>query len=151
MSNQTVPTPLDFIMAVENRFGHIRFDLAANAVNAVTGRMKGGRWFGPAGQKPDALAPDLAWPTDGLNWCNPPFDNIAAFAEQAAAQRKLGCRVAMIGPAAVCTGWFVKHVAPHAYVFELTPRVFKVNIRDCVLALYEPAGYVGRETWRWKL
>src|SRR4051812_41212663 len=39
---------------------------------------------------------------------------------------------------------------PYAYVFELTPRVFKNEIRDCILAMFEPAGYVGREVWNWR-
>lgn len=145
MSNQLVPTPKDFLEAVQRRFGPFVADLAANKANRVTDV-----WYGPGSADPDSLAPGVHWPIGGLLWLNPPFDNVAAFAEKCAAERKRGCRIALIGPAAVCTGWFVDHVAPCAYVFELAPRVFKVNIRDCVLALYEPAGYLGRESWRWK-
>ncbi len=151
MTDQFVPTPIEFIAAVEKRFGPIGFDLAANATNRVkVHETIKPIWFGPGGREPDALAEGLDWPTNVFNWLNPPFDNIEAFAKKAAEQRQLGARIAMIGPASVCTGWFVKYVAPHAYVFELTPRVFKVQIRDCILALYEPSGYRGRETWRWK-
>ncbi|MEP6651796.1 MAG: DNA N-6-adenine-methyltransferase [Myxococcales bacterium] len=146
MSNQIVSTPRDFLLAIKRRFGPITFDLAANADNSVARK-----WYGPGGLAEDSLAPDIHWPSHGLCFLNPPFKTIAPWVKKAAVQREvMGTRIALLVPAAVCTSWFVEHVAPHAYVFELTPRVFKNEIRDCLLCLYEPAGYVGRETWKWR-
>ncbi len=146
MSNQVVSTPREFLDVVERRFGEICWDLAANEDNHVT---RDGRYFGPGSRyASDSL--DASWRDLGLSWLNPPFAQIAAFSRRAAQEyRKTAGGILLIGPAAVCTGWFVEHVAPHAYVFELAPRVFKKEIRDCILAYYHPAQLVGRETWRW--
>jgi len=152
-SEQCVSTPREFIEAVQTRFGTIGLDLAANESNHVVDR-----WYGPGSGAcwdlglgvPDSLGADWTAYMPGLLWLNPPFKNIAPWAAKCADERKRGARIALLVPASVCTNWFVEHVKPHAYVFELTPRVFKNEIRDCILALYEPAGYVGRETWKWR-
>lgn len=146
MSNQIVETPKEFIDAVKDRFGAISWDLAATANNA-----QAFGFFGPgSGVAQNAFM--AQW--DGLGplaWLNPPFADIEPWACKCAESVvKYRQRIAMLIPAAVCTAYFIKYVIPYAYVFELTPRVFKKEIRDCCLALYEPAGYKGRETWRWK-
>lgn len=147
MSNQEVETPRVFLDAVERRFGKIGWDLAANASNAVVSGYYGedsvnGNW--------DSLAND--WDSLGgvadLLWLNPPFKTITPWAKKASETTQ--ATIAMLAPASVCTRWFIEHVKPHAYVLELTPRVFKAEIRDCILALFTPEGYVGRETWDWK-
>lgn len=145
MSNQEVATPRDFLHAFERRFGRIGFDLAANDANKVVPY-----YFGPGSELgEDSLTEDWTLLREGPLWLNPPFKRIAPWAEKAARE----CThepIGMLVPASVCTGWFIEHVAPNAYVFELTPRVFEVAIRDCILALFTPEGYVGRETWGWK-
>jgi len=146
MSNQAVVTPREFLDAVERRFGRIGFDLAAHRGNRVVDE-----YFGPGSPlAEDALGED--WDALGaradLLWLNPPFKTIAPWAKKAAESENV--TIALLAPASVCTGWFLDHVKPNAYVFELTPRVFKVEIRDCILAMFTPEGYVGRETWRWR-
>lgn len=146
MANDLVPTPREFLDAVESRFGTIDFDIAANKQNNVTQSY---RFFGPGSTLAEnALTVD--WPHFGLNWLNPPFSNIAGFAKKACAERYMGAKTAMLMPASVCTNYFSDYVRKHAYVFELMPRVFKKEIRDCILALFTPEGYVGREEWIWK-
>ena len=144
-SNQEVATPREFLDAFEQRFGRIGFDLAANADNKVVPFF-----YGPGSDLgEDSLREDWTLVREGPLWLNPPFKTIAPWARKAAAESTHE-PIAMLVPAAVCTGWFVEHVAPFAYVFELTPRVFSTQIRDCILAMFTPEGYVGRETWRWK-
>jgi phage N-6-adenine-methyltransferase len=146
VSNQDVRTPREFLVAVEERFGPIVFDLAAHSGNAVARH-----YFGPGSEAgADALACDWPGSSHGLLWCNPPYRRIEPWAKKCAESRDAGSKIALLVPAAVCTGWFIDHVAPHAYVFELTPRVFKNEIRDCILAMYTPEGYHGREGWKWR-
>jgi phage N-6-adenine-methyltransferase len=149
VSNQIVSTPREFIDAVEERFGCITFDLAANAENSKA--MCETEYFGP-GSKHGENAFLKSWQGLGdLAWLNPPFADIEPWAERCALSCKLyKQRIALLVPAAVCTNYFVNHINPHAYRFELTPRIFKVEIRDCVLAMYEPGGYTGIQTWNWK-
>lgn len=146
MSNQEVSTPRAFIAAVEKRFGKIAFDLAAHERNSVAGPQ----FFGPGSENvEDALSVDW-FHVDGLLWLNPPFKRIEPWVEKCATERRRGARIALLAPASICTGWFIEHVRDQSYVFELTPRVFAKEIRDCILALYTPEGYVGRETWKWR-
>lgn len=158
MSNQNVETPLDFLRAVEDRFGAIGFDLAANEENNAVMRL--GHVDGQRARSyylgPGSLLAENAFlrPWHGLGelaWLNPPFADISPWAMRCALSRhEFKQRIALLIPASVCTSYFISHVAPHAYVFELTPRPFKAEVRDCVLALYEPALYRGRETWKWR-
>jgi phage N-6-adenine-methyltransferase len=153
--NQIVRTPREFIYAVEARFGGIVADLAANAENAIAPV-----YFGQGSQHgEDSLTANWrrlgSLAGIGLRWLNPPYSDraqpIARWAMKCAEMRgKVDGPIAFLVPAAVCTTWFRRHVAPHAYVFELFPRVFDKQIRDCILALYTPEGYVGREPWDWK-
>jgi len=148
MGNQVVSTPRNFLLAVEHRFGPITWDLAATSSNCVT---QDGRFFGP-GSTHSANAFLKPWRYLGhMAWLNPPFADIASWARHSAEQcAKHGQRIALLAPAAVCTNYFIDWIKPNAYVFELTPRVFDVEIRDCILALFESARYIGRETWKWK-
>ena len=150
MSNDVVSTPREFLDAVEERFGQIRWDLAANKENCVT---KDHRFYGPGSYYlGDSLSIVCQWGklNGGLLWLNPPFSNIAPFARKSMIERNCNAKIAMLIPASVCTSYFNDYVRDHAYVFELTPRPFKREVRDCVLALYTPEGYTGRELWRWR-
>jgi hypothetical protein len=144
MSNQIVSTPPDFIAAVEKRFGKITFDIAANEFN-----KKAESYLGPGSPIAENAFLEPWIELGDLAWLNPPFADIAPWAERCAKYRPRQ-RIALLVPATPCTNYFIEHVKPNAYVFEVTPRVFKKEIRDCFLALFEPAGYVGRETWQWK-
>ena len=150
MANDIISTPRPFLNAVENRFGPIRWDLAANKENCVTNDYK---FYGPGSYNyENSLSNDCKWflLSCELLWLNPPFSNIAPFAQKAMEQRELGAKIAMLMPASVCTNYFNDYVRNNAYIFELTPRVFKVEIRDCILALFTPEHYTGREKWEWQ-
>ena len=148
-TNQIVSTPADLISAVEKRFGRISWDLAANAENYKSHSKW--RYFGP-GSPIEESAFMRDWEALGdLAWLNPPFADIEPWAERCASSvLQHRQRIALLIPASVCTGYFIEHVKRYAYVFELTPRPFKKEVRDCILALYEPSLYTGRETWNWR-
>jgi hypothetical protein len=97
-SKQDYQTPKIFLDAVKARFGIKRFawDLAAtkdNAVNGVGGdKWIDGHYFGPDHPEPefrDALACDWT-KLRGELWLNPPYANIAPWAERCAASAKPG-------------------------------------------------------------
>lgn len=148
-SEQEVRTPAEFIDAVERRFGRIRFDLAANASNAIRPAF-----FGPG----STIGEDaLAHPWDqmgGVLWLNPPFGNIPPFAEKCAKEGPLGARVKMLVPAAVSTNWWAKSVHGQALVLFLRPRIRFVGHKagfpkDLALCCYGPWVAPGYSTWRW--
>jgi len=172
MTNQIVSTPIELLRAIEGRFGPICFDLAANKENNVVRRLyspeangttEAGNsmllewegfskyFFGPGSSigenaflKPWHGLADLAW-------LNPPFSDIEPWAAACAHAVKIyRQRIALLIPASVCTKYYIDYVDPFAYVLKLSPRPFKKEVRDCVLALYEPAGYRGCETWLWR-
>jgi len=140
---------MDFIDAVEARFGTITWDLAANIDNSKSRNRF--NFFGP-GSEYTENAFLTEWEDLGpLAWLNPPFADIEPWARKCSESFvKNRQRIALLIPAAVCTSYFVDYVKPFAYVFECTPRPFKKEVRDVILALYEPSHYVGRETWRWR-
>jgi hypothetical protein len=153
-SEQVVATPRNFLITVEQKFGPIAFDLAANAENAVTNRDgQIGDYFGPGSiAGPDALA--LTWPACGLNWLNPPFGDIRPWAEKCVAEAARGARTLLLVPASVGAEWFGV-LREHAFIFELSPRITFVGHtgpypKDLVLAYFGPEGFVGRAHWRWK-
>jgi len=158
VSNQVVSTPIEFLQAVEARFGTISFDLAANYENNVVRRLQtidGERsrnyYFGP-GSLLHVNSFMKQWSGLGdLAWLNPPFEDIEPWAERCHLQCALHRqRIALQLPAAVCTNYFIENINPYAYVLEVTPRVYKTEVRDVCLAMFEPSGYKGREVWRWK-
>jgi hypothetical protein len=156
-SRQDYATSPAFLAAVERRFGRIRWDLAAHADNHVTREKRFGAFFGPGSiHSQDALSMPWAehFSDRELLWLNPPFAHIRPWAEKCAAERAAGARIALLVPAGVGAAWYERHVAPHAYVFALRPRLSFDGVapypRDLILALYEPAGYRGFELWNWR-
>lgn len=154
-SVQEVGTPYEFLAAVQNRFGAIVWDLAADASNHVVDD-----WSGPGSVKqPDSLAGAWWALPPGLLWLNPPYANIADWAAKCARARAEGHgnskthRIALLVPASVGTNWFADHVAEKALVLFLRPRLTFVGHRDpypkdLMLAVYgERPGY---ECWRWR-
>ena len=150
MSNQIVRTPVDFIYAVEQRFGTITWDLAANSDNCQVNDDREA-YFGPESKHGENAFLQEWQGLGGLAWLNPPFADIEPWARKCAESfMKYRQRIALLIPAGVCTNYVIDYVKPFAYVFECTPRPFKKEVRDVILALYEPSHYVGRETWRWR-
>jgi hypothetical protein len=153
--NQVVVTPRPFLDAVGRRFGKLTWDLAANATNSVAGSSY---YFGPGSQfGEDSLEADWAATTlyqENL-WLNSPFSDRNQpmhkwMAKCAAEQKRIHSPILALIPAAVCTVWFRTWVAPNAYILELFPRVFSVEIRDCILAVFHPARFLGRAAWDWQ-
>lgn len=158
-SKQTYQTPRDFLDAVEAKFGRITWDLAALQQNAVGtwNDHKDAPYFGPSHPRPshrNALSPDCIWPTVGVNWLNPPFDDIAPWAEKCAAWKPEGMSVTLLlTPASVASNWFAMHVHRKAFVMPLSPRLTFVGEthpypKDLMLSVFSNFA-VGFEPWRW--
>ena len=154
-SVQEVGTPRAFLDAVETRFGELKWDLAADETNHVTPD-----WSGPGSRRqPDSLAGAWWALPAGLLWLNPPYGNIAPWAEKCSGWRfgDYGSsryqRIAFLVPASVGSNWFADHVDGKALVIFLRPRLTFVGHtqsypKDLILAIYgEKPGY---ECWRWK-
>jgi phage N-6-adenine-methyltransferase len=155
-SQQTVGTPREFIAAVEKRWSALSVDLAASPGNA---------------KAPLAIYEDerdsltVPWGDeypDMLHWLNPPFDNIAAFAEKCAREgelmfsRRRGERIFFLVPASVGANWWAEWVHPSARIKLLSPRLtFEGHTqpypKDCALCIFgdEPLE-PHYEPWRWK-
>jgi hypothetical protein len=162
-SRQDYATPSDFLAAAKRRLGGLSaftVDFAAHAGNHAAGV-----WFGP--DSPigivDALAPGVVWAPycrgglESWGWLNPPFDDIAPWAERCAGVRREGGNVALLVPASVGASWFVDHVDNQARVLMLQGRIhFDPDNpkwgypKDCVLALFSPWLAPGYEVWTWK-
>lgn len=154
-SKQDYATPQNFIQAVERRWGHISFDLAAHAKNT-----KAKRWFGPGGLAPDSLVEkwgDILRPGGKQNlWLNPPFNDIRPWARKCAEVtphlKLIGARLLFLVPAAVGSNWFADCVFGVAPVFFLRPRLSfdgkNSYPKDLMLVAYG-AAVSTFECWRW--
>lgn len=147
-SRQDYGTPPEFIAAVERKFGRrLAFDLAAAPETA-----KADQYFT---KEQDSLRQD--WhKIGGLLWLNPPFANIAPWAEKCACEVQLGAEVLFLVPASVGAVWFARWVFPFADVHFLTRRLSfdgKAPFpKDCILAYYSPLwpAYAGFACWDWR-
>lgn len=144
-SFQAYRTPRDFIDAVEERFGPIDFDLAADATNTVVPEA----YFD---KQRDALVQQ--WHLiGGLLWINPEFGNIKAFAKKCAEEAAQGARILLLTPASTGADWYQRHLVPNGYVIDLAPRLCFDGKdpfpKDLSLTVFMH-GLVGRGFWRWK-
>jgi hypothetical protein len=170
-SFQAYQTPKIFLDAVKKRFGIELFDwdLAATADNAVDGcgsreDTKGfdvARYFGPTRMGPafrDSLTQDWT-KLKGSLWLNPPYADIAPWAEKCAASAWYESekayptrRIFLLVPAAVGSNWFQRHVFNKSLVLLLNPRISfdgKAGFpKDLILACYGLKPSV--EPWRWQ-
>lgn len=156
-SRQDYETPPLFIEAVKRLLNIDGFtlDLAADAFNT-----KAEHYYT---EEMDALV--QPWHEDyrviGGGWCwlNPPFANIAPWAEKCWKEGWQGCRIAMLVPAGVGANWFRDGVhGKAAYVYFLNGRLSFDGIapypKDCVLALYGSEDslrslYTIYQVWSW--
>lgn len=136
-----------FLDAVEDRFGPIRFDLAALPENAVVPDF-----FTPS---QDSLA--QSWEAiTGLAWLNPPFKRIAPWVRKAAmTDYSGGLIVALLVPASIGSNWFADHVHGKAQVLALRPRLTFVGHKhafpkDLCLLLYGTHTPKSFDLWKWK-
>jgi len=143
-SRQDYETPTSLILAVENRFGKIGFDLAASTHNA-----KAKKFFSVAD---DSLSQDWSALNPSLLWLNPPFANIAPWAEKCWRSSQQGCRILFLVPGSVGANWFGKFVLSKSHIMALSPRLQFVGAKDpypkdCILCGFGfPTAF---EFWRW--
>lgn len=152
-SRQDYQTPPEFLAAVTRRFGEIAWDLAAHAQNTV---VEDG-YFGP-GSAITADALGIEWrrswvKNDGWFWLNPPFADIAPWAEKCAEEMQRGARILLLVPASVGSQWYARSVVPVAHTLFLAPRLTFVGEtapypKDLMLCVYAH-GLTGCSTWQW--
>lgn len=164
-SRQDLETPPDFMQAVENRFGRIDFDLAANALN-----RKADRWYGPGSSEGvDSLvhewatiANDRVAPDRMQNlWLNPPFGTTAAWIRKAHEDyaatpllKRTSRRLLLLCQASVGSNYWRDHCrhAPCLSLF-LNGRIQFVGEthgfpKDLMLLVW--GEFNGIDCWRWK-
>lgn len=160
-SKQDYETPPEFIAAVVRRFGPLTWDLAARVDNRKAP-------FCYTEQSSSRGSLGMSWHDPrhrGNLWLNPPFGEIAPWAEKCASSLGLrhripgmrdrhDWRVLMLVPASVGSEWYGRHVHGLALVMPLRPRITFVGEtqgfpKDLMLCIYELQGQVGFEPWRW--
>lgn len=144
-SKQNYATPKAFMDALRIRFGHISWDLAADATN-----HQAFEWFDE--QANSLLQP---WHTLGEDWLflNPPFGDIRPWAKKCSEESKLGAKILFLVPAAVGSNWFKDYICQQATVFFLSPRL-KFDgknpfPKDCILCKFNRFMVSGFACWRW--
>ncbi len=144
-SKQDYATPWSLIHACEKRFGIIGMDLAASDEN-----KKAGMYF-DIGQ--NSLTRDW-WPFDEtVCWLNPPFSNIAPWAEKCYQESQKGARILLLTPASVGSNWFRDHIHNKALVLALNGRIKFVGAKDpypkdCMISAYN-FDSIGFDVWSW--
>lgn len=149
-SRQDYMTPPEFLDAVTIRWHIPAFDidLAASENNVGAKRII----------TPEENSLTVDWTQlRGDLWLNPPFANIAPWAEKCAndmqgtrfSRRR---RLFFLVPAAVGSRWFERYVYPCSRVYFLRDRICfdgkNVYPKDCILAVFgEHPGY---EFWSWR-
>jgi len=140
-SKQDYGTPANLMRAVALKFGTPAWDLAASVENAKAEN------FLTAAQ--DSLTAD--WRSlPGLKWLNPPFGNIAPWAEKCAR----GGQILLLTPASVGANWFRDHVHLKAFIYFLNGRLTFEGCRDpypkdCMLSAFG-FGRTGYDVWDWR-
>ena len=150
-SKQDYATPRAFLTAVYERLGidAFEFDFAASMANTVALL-----YWGEADNSLAKTRPNWLRATNGgWGWLNPPFSDIAPWAERCAQLRADGGCVALLVPAAVGANWYREHVHGHACVLALNGRLSfdgkNPYPKDCLLALYAPHFPPAFEVWTW--
>jgi hypothetical protein len=153
-SEQVVATPPEFIAAVLRLLRIKAFcrDLAANEQNRQADFF--------LSEREDALSERWKWhdypPFGGLlwQWLNPPFSDIAPWAEKCWSESRLGAHIALLVPASPGAKWWHDHVRGKGYVIYLRQRIKFVGHthyypKDLALILYAPYLEGGERSWRW--
>jgi phage N-6-adenine-methyltransferase len=154
-SEQTVETPAEFLKAVQVRFGHLHWDLAATPENT-----KAPQFFT---SEQDSLKQD--WQKcKGNLWCNPPFGHLMPWvkkAEESVASRSQGSlmavpnKILMLLPAAIGAKWFALHCHGSAMVLGLTGRLTFVGHtsqypKDLMLCVWSKNTSPRFGLWDWR-
>lgn len=151
-TEQSVGTPWEFIDAVEKRFGPLIYDLAADANNSKVREEFGGYFDEDADSLKQPWAQLLP---QGNLWLNPPFKDIAPWAEKCALEsRTRHGLILLLVPASIGSVWYSQHVLGQSVVLGLSPRMTfighdKPYPKDLMLCVYG-YGLVGHTSWRWR-
>jgi len=166
LSKQDYSTPIDFIKAVERRFGPLGFDLAATGNNTCADFF-----FGPPEEIAGYDVSNDKWSrgVDSLAqnwskirgkktnlWLNPPFGHIEPWAKKCA--EYVGPhQILFLVPASVGAEWFAKWVFNCARIYFLVGRLSFDGIapypKDTILCQYSGNGAIKGpevELWRWR-
>jgi hypothetical protein len=176
-SRQDYGTPIEFLLAVEGRWGELTWDLAAtaspdgtllgspNAVCVRLHRAKSGRHLVGGLYSPEDDSFKQPWGPKkvGLRpWLNPPFGDIAPWARRCRekitdfGEKNPDYRIFFLVPASVGSNWFAEHV--DTAVRDEVARVVFLQGRlsfdgkhpypkDCMLIVWGDPP--GYEVWDW--
>ena len=149
-TKQDYETPQEFIDIVSREFGvTFDIDLAASRENKKA--------YNYVDAETDSLS--LYWSNiigpGCTGWLNPPFRNVAPWMKKCAETKANGRRVIALVLASVGSSWYAEHVAPHAQVYALSPRITFVGetqpfTKDLILCDFRPGFGPSFTTWRWK-
>lgn len=143
-SEQVVSTPPELVLAIEGRFGHLDYDLAATPENAVCSFYYT--------ETDDSLK--ITWPS-GQHWLNPPFKEIGKWVAKAyfETQCNPNCRVIMLVPASVSTNWYRDYVDGKAICIPIKRPKFvgqkNVIAKDMMLVIYGGGLSGWQSPWDW--
>lgn len=150
-SEQSVGTPAIFLDAARRRLGIVDFaiDLAADHQNSVCGLC--------FTEELNSLVQPwhrYCHARVGWGWLNPPFGDIAPWAQKCWEESRLGAQVALLVPAATGAAWWIDSVRGKGYITYLQGRITFVGHeigypKDLALVLYAPFLEGGSCTWRW--
>lgn len=156
-SSGDIWTPRVFIDAVEKTFGPLVWDLAATAENA---RCE--NYYTP---KENSLSIRWAYYHAGCSplWLNPPYSNIAPWAEKCAVESGKGACVLLLVPGSIGANWYWDFVEPYSNVYSVGRMVFDncfdkdgklvttVYSKDLILCHYDRSQPRKQmERWKWR-
>jgi phage N-6-adenine-methyltransferase len=102
-SKQDYKTPTDFILATKQLLGITYFDVDFAADDTNT---QAASWLD---KDDNSLLPKWDWKDflhEGWGWLNPPYDDIAPWAEKCLRTSQAGGRIAFLVPASVGSNWY---------------------------------------------
>lgn len=162
-SSGNIWTPWSFIHAAEARFGKIYMDLAASEVSRKSPiyyfdereNSLIQKWHRAGIAEPDG--------TSRLLWLNPPYSNIAPWAEKCAVESQQGGKILFLVPASIGSNWFEQSVWPYANTYSIGRLIFDncfdrktgqlvrtVYPKDLILGHYDRSRNTGKQLIFWK-
>ena len=144
--SQVESTPSDFFSALENRFGKMKVDLAADSFNAKCNIF--------ISKYLDSLDCDW-WRHKGNLWLNPPFRHIEPWVKKAYTERTVENQIFVLIPSSLCTNWYRDWVDNKCMVHLLQGRLkfdghSTIYPKELMLLQYK-VGIRGMGFWDWKL
>jgi len=154
-SKQDYATPKAFLDVAKTLLNIKTFniDFAADETNAVHTD-----YFDEQTDALSVSAKDWAeYCQDGFGWLNPPYENIAPWAERCRDVKGLGGNVLLLIPASVGSNWFKSYVHNQAWVLFLNGRLAFIPDhptwlypKDCILCVYGPDIATRYDVWNWR-